>query len=333
MSSTNLYLNISKEQWPIIYRKEYNVNFMGLEKLHPFDAHKWKNVYKFLNEEGLINEKTVVVPNEATKEDLLMVHSKRYLKKLNCSLYVAKIAEVFALVVVPNCLVQSAYLRPMRFQTGGSILAGKLALDRGWAINIGGGFHHCCATKGGGFCAYADITLLVKFLFFHFPRKVRRVLIVDLDAHQGNGYERDFKGKSNVYIMDVFNKWIYPWDTEAKKAIRKKVELDFFVSDESYLKVVKRNLTEALAEFDPQIMIYNAGTDILKGDKLGGMSISEKGIIKRDELVFREAISRSIPIVMLTSGGYLKKTAKVIADSIVHLYKEGLIHGPQEYYF
>lgn len=70
--------------------------------------------------------------------------------------------------------------------------------------------------------------------------KVRRVLIVDLDAHQGNGYERDFRGNSNVYIMDVFNKWIYPWDSEAKNAIRKKVELDFFVSDEFFLKIVKR---------------------------------------------------------------------------------------------
>lgn len=72
----------------------------------------------------------------------------------------------------------------MRYQTGGSILAGKLALERGWAINIGGGFHHCSANKGGGFCAYADITLLVHFLFIHYPQAVERVLIVDLDAHQ-----------------------------------------------------------------------------------------------------------------------------------------------------
>lgn len=69
---------------------------------------------------------------------------------------------------------------------------------------------------------------------------MRRALIVDLDAHQGNGYERDFKNNPNVYIMDVFNKWIYPWDGEAKNSIRKKVELDFFVSDESYLKIVKK---------------------------------------------------------------------------------------------
>ncbi|KAJ8984438.1 hypothetical protein NQ317_012502 [Molorchus minor] len=314
---TDLYINISREQWPIIYRHGYNVNFMGLEKLHPFDAHKWHNIYKFLKEIGLVTKETVVMPNEATKEDLLMVHTKKIFKKVKCkftqslcSLYVAKIAEVVPLILVPNYFVQQAYLRPMRFQTGGSILAGKLALERGWAINIGGGFHHCSSSKGGGFCAYADITLLVKFLFYHFPRKVSKVMIVDLDAHQGNGHERDFKDDTNVYIMDVYNKWIYPWDGEAKKSIRKDIQLDYFVSDDIYLRIVKKYLNEALSEFEPQLIVYNAGTDILKGDKLGGLSITANGIIKRDEIVFREAVSRQIPIVMLTSGGYLKKNSQ-----------------------
>lgn len=71
-----------------------------------------------------------------------------------------------------------------RYQTGGTILAGKLALERGWAINVGGGFHHCSANKGGGFCPYADITLLIQFLFQNYPLQIKRVLIVDLDAHQ-----------------------------------------------------------------------------------------------------------------------------------------------------
>ncbi|XP_023016022.2 histone deacetylase 11 isoform X1 [Leptinotarsa decemlineata] len=330
---TNLYLNINKEQWPIVYRKEYNVNFMGLEKLHPFDARKWKNIYKILKQSGLIDKKTVVVPNEATEEDLLMVHTKKYLKRLKCSLHVAQIAEILALIPVPNYFIQRAYLKPMRYQTGGSILSGKLALDRGWAINLGGGFHHCSASRGGGFCAYADITLLIKFLFYHFPRKVQRVMIIDLDAHQGNGYERDCRDNANVYIMDVYNKWIYPKDKEAEKAIQRKVLLDFYTEDEDYLRIVKRQLKEALSEFEPQLIIYNAGTDILQGDRLGGLSISEKGIIMRDEIVFREAFSRKIPIVMLTSGGYLKKTARIIASSIMNLYREGLIYGSQEYYF
>lgn len=118
-------------------------------------------------------------------------------------------------------------------------------------------------------------------------------------------------------------------------------------------------MNAALNEFEPQLIIYNAGTDVLQGDKLGGLSLTDnvgitctdcnftitinniinyvvvsfQGIIIRDEMVFRKAVMRKIPIVMLTSGGYLKKTAKIIANSIMNLYKEGLITGPQEYYF
>lgn len=329
----SLYINISKDQLPIIYRKEYNVKFCGLEKLHPFDTKKWGNIFKILSDSGMISKKTVVMPNEAKKEHLLMVHKKKYLKSLKCSFKVARIAEVAPLVLIPNCLVQKAYLRPMRYQTGGSILAGKLALDRGWSINIGGGFHHCSASKGGGFCVYADITLLIHFLLYYFPKQVQRVMIVDLDAHQGNGYENDFKDNDSVYIMDVYNKWIYPKDLKAKQAIRKNVPLDYYIDDENYLRIVKKSLLDALKEFPPDLLVYNAGTDILAGDRLGGLSVTEDGIIVRDEFVFHQAISRKIPIVMLTSGGYQKKTARIIANSILNLYECGLINSSQEYYF
>lgn len=115
-----------------------------------------------------------VVPNEATKDDLLVTHKKKYLKKLKRSRYVSFIEENILLCFVPNFLIQKYILKPMRYQTGGTILAGKLALDKGWSINIGGGFHHCSSDKGGGFCAYADITLLVHFLFKYYPERVKK---------------------------------------------------------------------------------------------------------------------------------------------------------------
>ncbi|KAF2901613.1 hypothetical protein ILUMI_04570 [Ignelater luminosus] len=329
---TKLYLDITETQWPIVYRPEYNVHFFGLEKLHPFDAGKWGNVFEFLKKAGLINENTIVKPNEATKEDLLVVHTKKYIRSLKCSLNVARIAEVPPLFLVPNCLVQSGYLKPMRYQTGGSILAGKLAVERGWAINIGGGFHHCRSDAGGGFCPYADITLLIHFLFIHYPLTIQNVMIVDLDAHQGNGYERDFKDNRNVYIMDVYNRGIYPFDRIAKNAINKQVELLHMTSDTEYLCKIDLNLDKALKEFMPDIIVYNAGTDILEGDQLGCLSISTQGIIQRDEMVFQKARSKRIPIVMLTSGGYLKKTAKIIATSILNLHDLGLISGPVSRY-
>lgn len=322
---TSLYFNISQKQWPLVYDDNYNVSFLGLEKFHVFDSKKWGNIIQYLKEAGLITDERLVKPFEAKKSDLLTVHTKKYLKSLKWSPKVAMIAEVPVLALVPNLLVQYAYLKPMRLQTGGSVLAGKLALERGWAINVGGGFHHCSGEKGGGFCPYADITLLIRFLVLH--HLIQNAMIVDLDAHQGNGYERDFLGVPEVYIMDMYNKYIYPNDKEAKQAIRRKVELSHNVEDLEYMRKLRQNLNEALKEFNPDIVVYNAGTDILDSDPLGHMRISEYGIVKRDEFVFEMCKMKNIPIVMLTSGGYLRKTARIIADSIMNLHRKGLISG------
>ncbi|KAG7478103.1 hypothetical protein MATL_G00076750 [Megalops atlanticus] len=332
---TELYTEVPPTCLPIVYSPEYNITFMGLEKLHPFDAGKWGKVIHFLKEEQFITDGNIVQAREATEEDLLVVHTKRYLNKLKnhilegsreWSLVVATITEIPPLLFLPNFLVQRKVLRPLRTQTGGTIMAGKLAIDRGWAINVGGGFHHCSSDKGGGFCAYADITLAIKFLFER-VEGVSKATIIDLDAHQGNGHERDFLEDRRVYIMDVYNRYIYPGDGYAKRAIKRKVELDWGTEDQEYLQKVELHSEGALNETRPDIIIYNAGTDILDGDPLGGLAISPQGIVKRDEIVFRAARRRGIPILMVTSGGYQKKTARIIADSILNLHRQGLVGG------
>lgn len=236
-------------------------------------------------------------PDEITEEELLKVHTVKYLRSLKWSLNVAKIAEIPILLFVPNCCVQRGYLKPMRFQTAGSILAGKLALQYGWSINLGGGFHHCCSYKGGGFCPYADITLLIQRIFSE-ERYIEYVMIIDLDAHQGNGHERDFMNNNYVYIFDMYNFRIYPKDQEAKLAISYAVELAPRTKNKEYLRKLKkyekhilkisncsfwlyvfnllRGLNFALAEFRPQLVVYNAGTDILEGDPLGYLSITSE---------------------------------------------------------
>ncbi|XP_075795785.1 histone deacetylase 11 isoform X3 [Pelodiscus sinensis] len=282
---TELYHEVPPTCWPIVYSPDYNITFMGLEKLHPFDAGKWGKVINFLKEEKLIADDLIVQAREATEDDLLVVHTRRYLNKLKWSFVVATITEIPPVLFLPNFLVQRKVLKPLRMQTGGTIMAGKLAIDRGWAINVGGGFHHCSSDKGGGFCAYADITLAIKFLFER-VEGVSKATIIDLDAHQGNGHERDFMDDRRVYIMDVYNRYIYPGDGFAKRAIKRKVELDWGTEDTEYL---------------------------------------QKGIVKRDEVVFKAARSHRIPILMVTSGGYQKRTARIIADSILNLHNLGLI--------
>ncbi|XP_048345962.1 LOW QUALITY PROTEIN: histone deacetylase 11 [Sphaerodactylus townsendi] len=331
---TELYHDIPPTCWPIVYSPDYNITFMGLEKLHPFDAGKWGKVVNFLKEEKLIADDLIVRAQEATEQDLLVVHTRRYLNQLKkhmlesfeeWSFAVAAITEIPPVLFLPNFLVQRKVLRPLRTQTGGTIMAGKLAIERGWAINVGKGFHHCSSViKVGGFCAYADITLAIKFLFERIEG-VSKATIIDLDAHQGNGHERDFMEDSKVYIMDVYNRYIYPGDGFAKRAIKRKIELDWGTEDTEYLQKVKTHVEGALNEVKPDIIIYNAGTDVLEGDPLGGLAISPQGIIERDEIVFRAAKKHRIPILMVTSGGYQKRTARIIADSIINLHNLGLI--------
>ncbi|XP_036206243.1 histone deacetylase 11 isoform X11 [Myotis myotis] len=256
--TTQLYQHVPETRWPIVYSSRYNITFMGLEKLHPFDAGKWGKVISFL-------------------------------KVVLCCRYHHRNPPCHLSPQLP-CAEEGA----------------EAPSDPDRRNHNGGGFHHCSSDRGGGFCAYADITLAIK----------------------GNGHERDFMGDQRVYIMDVYNRHIYPGDRFAKQAIRRKVELEWGTEDDEYLDKVERNLKRALQEHPPDVMVYNAGTDILEGDRLGGLSISPQGIVKRDELVFRVARRCQVPILMVTSGGYQKRTARIIADSILNLYDLGLI-GPE----
>lgn len=319
-----LYFDISASQQPIVYSPKYNITFFGLEKLHPFDSTKWARVCAFLKDADVVKDEELVEPVEACEADLMLVHPARYLNSLKWSASVARITEIPLVALLPNYCVQKYILRPFRYHIAGSVLAGKLAMDRGWAINLGGGFHHCSAERGGGFCVYADITLTVRFALDKI-QGVAKVFILDLDAHQGNGHERDFINDPRVYIMDVYNKGIYPRDEYAKKGIKRKIELQFHTEDEEYLRKISNQLELALNEFHPDLLVFNAGTDILVGDPLGLLDISAQGVIRRDELVFQVAKRRSIPILMLTSGGYQRQTASVIANSIINLRKNGFI--------
>lgn len=315
---------LTTDQCPIVYAPEYNISFCGVEKCHPFDAKKWGRIFRMLTESGQLSPGAVVRSKQMSKEDLQIVHTKQYLRSLCSNITLASILEVFLVVCFPHFLVDRRVLRPMRFQTGGSILAARLALQHGWAINLGGGFHHASADKGGGFCVYADITLSIRILLD--DGLINKAMIVDLDAHQGNGHGRDFTNdKERVYIMDFYNSQIYPSDHEAKLGISRPVTLVSGTGDDVYLPRLALELQAAFAEFSPDLLVFVAGTDSLRGDPLGELDLTAQGIIRRDQQVFEAARQHKVPIVMFTSGGYQRQTARVIADSILNLHSAGLI--------
>ena len=177
--------------------------------------------------------------------------------------------------------------------TYGTVLASFMAMARGISINLSGGYHHACGYRGEGFCIYPDITIAIKMV-----RKfcgVKKVMIIDLDAHQGNGHERDFIDDEDVYIIDCFRPDIFPGDGFAKKAINKELHVYPMDDDDSYLRKISC-IPDCMDEFKPEFVLYNAGTDIMKGDPLSGLNIGEKGVIKRDELVINSAFDRNIPV-------------------------------------
>ncbi|KAJ3090228.1 Histone deacetylase 11 [Quaeritorhiza haematococci] len=352
-TSGNALQSSSKPKWPLVYSPDYNISAFGLEKLHSFDSRKYGRTFTFLVEKHKLSSSLddVWAPTFPTDAEIRSIHSKEYLESLENVTTIQGILEV-PVFFVPISILKSRVLQPMLLATGGTVLAGRLARKYGWAINLGGGYHHASYDRGGGFCVYADITLCIKTVLNDYPDEIKRVLYLDVDAHQrgdGNGPARDLGGDARVHIMDIYNKEIYPRDTFAESKLKGHTKLalcipenpsstpstassssatetedtDLSADDRQYLNLLRTNLTRVLDTFKPDFLLYNAGTDSLEGDRLGCMHLSPRCIVLRDELVFKLAYKeRGVRIAMLFSGGYQMSNAEVIAESIANLVEK-----------
>ncbi len=310
---------------PIIFHPHYDIGLFGLENRHPFDSKKYGKVFRFLQEKQIIVGENYFTPDaKVTDEVLLQVHTPKYLDSLQHSATVAGIAEMHVLRWVPNFLLQWKFLNPMRWATAGSILAADLALEYGWSINLSGGYHHAKAELCSGFCFFADINLAAQKAFAAHP-KVKKIMVIDLDAHQGNGFEDTFKDDPRVDTFDMYNGEIYPHDRAAAKYIRWDFPLKHGIGELDYLNTLQKNLPQAVSDSCPDLIIYNAGSDPYEKDALGGMRVSAAGLLVRDETVFRLARQQRIPIMMVLSGGYHRDSASIIGSSINNLWKKGLL--------
>ncbi|NEQ35191.1 MAG: histone deacetylase [Okeania sp. SIO3I5] len=309
----------------IIYSPKYDIRFFGIEKLHPFDSCKYSRVWKTLIAEfgyQLLKKITTQPQKTASKSELLTVHNDYYLNLLKSSQYVAQALELLPLAIVPNWIQNKFVLTPMLWATKGTIIAAEEALKSGIAINLSGGYHHASQERGEGFCIYSDIAISIALLQkSNKIKKGEKVIIIDLDAHQGNGLERIFYDDPDVLIFDMYNQDIYPQDTLAREGINYDIPLHLGTQDDQYLGLLKEKLPSFLNEAsEAKIAFYNAGTDIYKSDLLGGLKISAKGVLERDKFVFKNLTEANIPWVMVLSGGYTQQSYKLIANSISYLF-------------
>jgi histone deacetylase 11 len=305
------------ETFSILYTPEYNIGLLGIQKLHPFDTEKYGRAYKYLTKTAGVEKSSFRRVEPVDDQTLLEVHTPDYIESLNSSKAIAAVAELPALGVLPAFLLKKNLLKPMRYAVSGTILGAQLALQSQFAFNLSGGYHHAKAGNGEGFCYFADIPLAVTKLWKTHPDL--KVLVIDLDAHQGNGIEAILGPDPRCTIMDVYNESIYPNDVEAKNYIDIHYPVSAYIEDNSYLNIVQKALDEAVKKSKPDLIIYNAGTDIFEEDKLGFMKVSEAGIILRDQYVFERANAEGIPILMVPSGGYSSKSGLIIGRSIHNL--------------
>jgi histone deacetylase 11 len=296
---------------PLVYSSTYNITAYGLEYLHPFDSVKYRRIQNWLVAQGIRKEQDFVLPRSCSFEELAQLHSPDYLQSLRSRSVLKDILEVWVISLLPSGFVDGRVLEPMRQATGGTVLAGRLARQHGFAINIGGGYHHADRTKGGGFCIYADVPVALALL--HQEKPFRSVLIVDTDVHQGNGTAEAIRPWPWAHMLDFYEDAIFPFPKAKEEC---PVPLASGMRGDEYLRTLDRRLPEALDYFAPELVIYNAGSDVLATDPSASLNLHVEEMIQRDLYVATQVRQRGIPLAMVLSGGYGPQSWEAHARSI-----------------
>jgi histone deacetylase 11 len=314
----------------VVYSPCYDITFFGLERLHPFDSRKYSRAWKALRRSvgDRLDRHHVPVDRPATEEELLLAHSADYLARMRRSGPITSALELPGLGWLPAWLLRWRAVRPMLYAVRGSVLAARAALEQGVAVNLSGGYHHAKPGWGEGFCLFSDIAVLVRQLRADgLIRSPDRIAYVDLDAHQGNGVCHQFVTDRDVFLFDMYNASIYPfYDKEARQRIDCDLPLPPRFSGGDYIRLLKARLPAFLDSVSRServaLGVYNAGTDVYEGDRLGGLALSVADVLERDLFVIDQFRSRGVPVVMLPSGGYSAESFRLIAATVERLFQE-----------
>lgn len=195
-----------------------------------------------------------------------------------------------------------------RRSAGATIAACRAALESGTAANLAGGTHHAYADRGEGFCVFNDAAIAARLM--QAERRVKRVAIVDLDVHQGNGTASILARDDSVFTLSLHAERNYPF---AKECSDLDVALPDGAGDAVYLGALQNALAELLRRFIPELIIYLAGADPHEGDRLGRLKLTMAGLAARDRMVLDHAQQRGIPVAVTMAGGYGKDIRDTVA--------------------
>jgi acetoin utilization deacetylase AcuC-like enzyme len=305
---------------------------------HVFPAEKYRRIRDRLLASGVAEASDFLEAEPATDQDILLVHKPEYVHKLKTGTLSPREEMELEVPFSPE-LVKAFWLA-----AGGSILAARQALTDRVSVNIGGGFHHAFPEHGEGFCMIHDVAVAIRRL--QRDDRIRTAMTVDCDVHQGNGTAAIFAGRHtagaplpsagastldssspcsamgsprpwkirDAHAGDVFTISLHQHNNYPLSKPPSSIDVDLpdGTGDDDYLAWLDNALSSGLRQFEPDLLCYIAGADPYREDQLGGLSLTIDGLKKRDELVFRVARARDIPVMVTFAGGYARKVEDTV---------------------
>lgn len=280
-----------------------------LPEKHRFPMEKYELLPQQLMREGTFDEESFFSPSPIDKALVLKVHDANYVDKLETQ-NLSRQEELRSGFPISKQLVEREYII-----TGGTLQASHYALEHGIAFNIAGGTHHAYADCAEGFCLFNDIAVTSTVLLEE--QLVKKILVVDLDVHQGNGTAKIFENDDRVFTFSMHAEHNYPLRKENS-------DLDIGLKDktdgETYLSKLKSVLPQLIESEQPDFIFYQSGVDILESDKLGRLAVSANDCYLRDEMVLKMAFENQIPLVAVMGGGY-SEDVMVIVEAHANTYR------------
>jgi acetoin utilization deacetylase AcuC-like enzyme len=324
----------------LIYSDDY---FLPIGS-HVFPAEKYRRIHDQLLATKVAEPSDFITPQPASDQDILLVHTPQYVQKLKTGTLSPREEQEMEIPYSPE-LVRAFWLA-----AGGSILAAERALADRVAVNIGGGFHHAFADHGEGFCMIHDVAVAIRRL--QRDEKIRTAMTVDCDVHHGNGTAAIFAGTRtpsdplpstsaalnrasagkmrHAHAGDVFTISLHQHNNYPAWKPHSSIDVDLpdGVGDDDYLAWLDNALSSGLRQFEPELICYVAGADPYREDQLGGLALTLEGLQRRDELVFRVARARNIPVMVTYAGGYARKVEDTVTIHCNTVVAAREIFGP-----
>jgi acetoin utilization deacetylase AcuC-like enzyme len=277
---------------PLVYHADF---VAPLPAGHRFPMPKFGRVYELLIRDGIATLDQFHYPDVAAADLLTVVHDAAYVDA-----YVTGRIEPKAMRRI-GFPWSAALVTRTCTAVGGTVLTAQLALEHGLACSTAGGTHHAHADFGSGFCIFNDLAVAARAV--QRAEMVRRILVVDLDVHQGDGTASIFAGDPSVFTFSMHCTKNFPF---RKQQSDLDVALEVGLTDQAYLRLLWEHLIPLLEEVRPDLVFYDAGVDPHVEDRLGKLALTDTGLFQRDRLVLEECVRRGIPVAGVIGGGYAK---------------------------